>query len=393
MVDQIDNNLNSNIELMVYDRMLPDVGGHATASLNFIKHMSKYYNVTAVCRDAVPSRIRQIRQYAKYVPYTGQKLSTDILVYNSSWGGHPDTITCKNAAIYMLHANYKEVYKMSKFKYTAPANPVKHIAVSKHVSEAFEDMYNIKSQVIPNMLDPEIKVEKVLRLITCSRLTKEKGLDNIVKMAEMLTKFKKKFIWFIYGNGEMPPEIKAYPNIIMMGVSHDLPSYTADCDYLVHLSYTEGDAYCTKEALQVNTPCITTAYPSTYEQITDGYNGYILDFELFKTGTDEQWANVINKIYNKIPKFEYKDKDPEIEKQWIKLLGEPIGVKKAIIPYKEKQYRVIATINFQDISCNILRTPTAIYKKSGDNTWVVDEDRYYLLIEHKYIKLVDIIED
>ena len=99
-----------------------------------------------------------------------------------------------------------------------------------------------------------------------------------------------------------------------MGVSYDLPSYVADCDYLIHLSLTEGDPYCTKEALQVNTPCITTSYPATYEQIVDGENGYILDFDLFKNGTNKEWFKVIDKIYNRIPKFKYISKDKEIEK-------------------------------------------------------------------------------
>jgi len=376
---------------MVYECMAPDVGGHATALINFIKHMSKYYNVTVACVDGAPSKIKEIRRYANYIKYVGQPLSTDILIYNSSWCGYPRNIASKTTPIQMLHANYQEVYKMCGFRFFIPDGPTRYVAVSKHVSETFEEMYKIKSNVIYNMLDPDVKVEKVLRLITCSRLIKEKGLDNIIKMAEMLTKFKKKFVWFIYGDGDMPPEVKKYPNIIQMGVSHELPSYTADCDYLVHLSYTEGDPYSTKEALQVNTPCITTSYPATFEQITDGVNGYILDFDLFTVGTDEEWEKVIDKIYNHIPKFEYKSKDPELEKAWIKLIGEPVGKKLPLKKYKAPKYKVYAIKTFTDMSYNLIRTPNSIYKESGDNTWIVDEDRYITLVNNNYVKLVDTI--
>ena len=58
------------------------------------------------------------------------------------------TIKFKDKPIQMLHANYKEVYKLNGFKYPIPKVPTEHIAVSKHVSEVFEEMYNIPSKVI-----------------------------------------------------------------------------------------------------------------------------------------------------------------------------------------------------------------------------------------------------
>jgi glycosyltransferase involved in cell wall biosynthesis len=316
----------TNIDVIIYEHVIPEIGGNATSLVNWVKHMSKYYNITVLFNSISQNHRNTLSKYANLVAYVKQPLECDILVYNSSWGKYPDTIKFKGEPKQILHANYREVYKLNGFKYSIPKIPTKHISVSKHVSEVFEDMYNIPSKVIYNMLDPDVKVEKVLRLVTCSRLTKEKGLDNILKFAKMLRQFNKKFIWFIYGAGNIPSNFKDYPEIILMGVSYELPSYIADCDYMVHLSYSEGDPYCTKEALQVNTPCITTSYPATYEQITDEVNGYILDFDLFTKGTNEEWKKIIDKIYKKIPKFQYECNDKEIEKIWIdEVLGKPIG--------------------------------------------------------------------
>jgi glycosyltransferase involved in cell wall biosynthesis len=48
----------------------------------------------------------------------------------------------------------------------------------------------------------------------------------------------------------------------------------------VQLSDTEGMPMVILEALSVGLPVITTNYPSAKELITNGVNGYIVDFEL-----------------------------------------------------------------------------------------------------------------
>jgi glycosyltransferase involved in cell wall biosynthesis len=207
---------------------------------------------------------------------------------------------------------------MCGFKYKTPTVITDHVAVGDNVSKVFKRMYNIDSIVIPNMLDPDVKPEKVLRLISATRLTNEKGLDRIVALCSKLKAANKKFLWFIYGDGnyaEAVNRLRTIPEVILMPVSDDLTSYIADSTYFVHLSDTEGDPYCTKEALQVNVPCIVTNYPAAKEQITDGVNGYILNMDLSNLDID--------KIYNKIPKFKYEEVN--YEQKWLDFLGKPIG--------------------------------------------------------------------
>lgn len=385
--DYYKNKEDSNIDMLIYEHVISDMGGNVTSMLNFVKPMSEFYNITVIYKNISPNILKELRKYAVCTTYTYQHFDTDILVWNSSWGEYPNTISFKKAPTQILHADYEEVFKMCGFRYTIPNYPTNYVAVSNHVSKVFERMYGIKSKVIHNLLNPDIKVEKVLRLISCTRITKEKGLDNIVKFAQMLMKFNKKFIWLIFGNGNIPNELKMIPNIVFMGVSYDLTSYVADSDYLIHLSFSEGDPFCTKEALQVNVPCITTSYPATYEQIEDGVNGYILDFDLFKKGTDKDWEKTLDKIYNKIPKFQYENKNDEIIKQWLEVFGEPKGIKKDINNL-ERLYKVKAKVQFTDLKEDILRSPRAIYKESGDNTWIVNEERFNHLTSLDYIELV-----
>jgi glycosyltransferase involved in cell wall biosynthesis len=369
-----------NIDIIVYEHAIPKIGGNTTSLINWCKHMSKYYNITVLYKDCDSYRLSQLKKYAICQRYTGQNFECDKLMWNSSWGEYPSTIKYKGKPIQMLHANYQEVYKSTGFRYKIPQVETEHISVSNHVREVFKEMYSIDSTVVPNMLDPEIKIDKVLRLITCSRLTEQKGLKRIIKFTNELKKRNKKFIWFIYGEGNDTSSINLIKNIseiVLMPVSFDLPSYLADADYLIHFSDTEGDPYCTKEALQVNTPCITTNYPATYEQITDGKNGYILDFALFENGTEKEWDEVIKKIYNKIPKFNYECKDEELEQTWIKILGKPKGKLKNIEEENNMKYLVEALNTYEE-----RKIEDGVLKRIPDvgEQFEVDKERLNILL-------------
>lgn len=380
---------NKNIDLLIYEHYIPKIGGNTTFLLNYVKEISKYFNITVLCKDCDPTRRKQIVKYAKLIKYKDQQLECDILMYNSSWGDYPKTITFKGKPRQMLHANYKEVLQNTGFRYKAPYEDISYIAVSKHVSEAFEDLYGYKSKVIYNILDNEVKPEKVLRLITCSRLTKEKGLIRMIKFAEELDKRNKKYLWFIYGEGNEPRVIEQFnkfPNIILMPVSFDLTSYLADADYMAHFSDSEGDPYCTKEALQVNTPCITTNYPATFEQITDGKNGYIVNFEFFEKANEKEWDKLINKIYTKIPKFEFDNKQEEIVKQWLEELGKPVGKLIPIEKPKSTLVKSLVKIYFSDEDTDA---------KIGDHFYVNDESRLEYLLGNNpsKIKYVEVAKE
>jgi glycosyltransferase involved in cell wall biosynthesis len=330
----------NNIELMIYEHYLNRYGGNITFLKNFIKKYSEYYNIKVIYKDSVPSTMKFIKKYAETEKWTGQTFNTEICMWNSTWGTYPKVKAKKY--IQMIHADYDEVNKLCGFEYNKPEVETTHIAVGKHVAKVFKKRYDIDCIVIPNLLNEDAKPEKVLRLISATRLIPTKGLNRIIKLGEQLNKQKRKFIWFIYGDGhdvESIKRISSIQNIVLMPVSDDLTSYIADADYFVHLSDTEGDPYCTKEALQVNTPCIVTNYPCATEQITDGVNGYILDMNLENLDID--------KIYKKIPNFKYEMLDTK--PLWLKALGKPVGIKRSVPEFNEELITIIARLRYFDM--------------------------------------------
>ena len=156
----------------------------------------------------------------------------------------------------------------------------------------------------------------------------------MLKLAETLKKANIKFRWIIFTDldlyGQKPFNLE---EIVYMKPSYDIWSYIEEADYGVQLSDTEGYSYFINECLQYGTPVICTNFPSVYESVEDGINGYILDMDLKKLN--------IEKIINNIPKdFEYKEKCNE--KDWINLLDKKVERKKG------KMYKVIAKQDYTD---------------------------------------------
>jgi glycosyltransferase involved in cell wall biosynthesis len=135
-----------------------------------------------------------------------------------------------------------------------------------------------------------------------------------------------------------------------------------DADYLVQVSDTEGFCYSIYEALQVDTPCIVTDFPSAFEQVKDGKSGYILKMDLSNLDID--------KIYNKIPtQISFTEKSTE--EDWIKLFKNVPKAKKikkaSNVEVKDKiaQQRGFATYT---LAKNWINTSQFMNLGHGDKT-------------------------
>src|SRR5690606_8045250 len=93
------------------------------------------------------------------------------------------------------------IEKHWNFKYQRLEEVSEHWAGGENIAKTFEERYGEKCKVIHYLLDDEVKPERVLRLITTSRIGKEKGFSRIVKMALKLKESGIPFDWNIYGDG------------------------------------------------------------------------------------------------------------------------------------------------------------------------------------------------
>jgi glycosyltransferase involved in cell wall biosynthesis len=180
----------------------------------------------------------------------------------------------------------------------------KFIGVSKTVCKDFKEWTGKDIELIYNPIKLE-KPEKILFLLSATRLTKEKGKDRMLQFAKILDENNIPFLWLVFTDNKK--EIK-HPNIFFMDPKLDITNYISKADYLVQLSdNVEGYCYTVVESLILGTPVITTKCDVFKEiGIKDGINGFLLNFDM---------KNVpIDKIYKGLKKFEYEPPKSEWDK-------------------------------------------------------------------------------
>jgi glycosyltransferase involved in cell wall biosynthesis len=295
------------------------------------------------------NQIARLRKYARVIkekPGEIYKCKNLFLSYNAKM----DIFKAENI-YYIIHANYK----VQGLKPIKNDKITEYYGVSKWVANDYSDLINQEVKVAYNPITIE-KPRKVLKLISATRLTKEKGKDRMIKLGKELNKAGIPYIWLIFTNDKKEIDNE---NIVYMNPRLDIRNYIAEADYLVQLSDTEGFSYSVLESMLLGTPVITTPIPSFKEM---GVIGYTINYDMKNIPIDD--------IYNKIPKVENFKAPKDI---YDKLLDK---TKSNYDP--NKKVKVIAKRNFDDIEEHTKR-------KIGD-TWEVDIARYEYLKELRLIK-------
>lgn len=324
------------IKIILYHTNPLQFGGIDTFDYNFCKKIKKYHDVIFMYKDGNAEGIKRIKSLGiSVVKYQeDKKYSCDICVCASAWGGYPDNVIATTGRyIQMIHADYIRAKEVN-FKYYKWNKTTEHVGVGQHVCDVFKKLYpNEKITKIYNILDDKKETKPILKLISATRISPEKGYERMLKLAKKLKEKGIKFRWTIFTDLELynqkPFDMEEF---VYMKPSHDFFDYIVEADYGVQLSDTEGYCYFVNECLQYGTPVISTNYPSAYESIEDGVNGYLLDMDLSNLDVD--------KIVNYIPNnFNYKEKG-NIE-DWNRLFNKR---------YKkpELKYKVTALKNYTD---------------------------------------------
>ena len=373
--------------LILYHTNPLQFGGVDTFDYNFCKKMRDKYNILFLYKDGNLDTIRRLQklniEVEKY--NRNKKYVCDICLLASAWGGYPETVIAKTGRyIQMIHADYIRA-KETGFAYGKWHKTTEYVAVGKHVTSVFKKLYpKEKVTTIYNILDDKQETHHILKLVSATRVSKEKGYDRMLKLAQALKKRNIKFRWIIFTDLELyqqkPFDLE---EIVYMKPSHDIFDYIVEADYGVQLSDTEGYCYFVNECLQYGTPVISTNYPSSYESIEDGVNGYLLDMDLSNLDID--------KIVNNIPnKFKYIEKGNTTD--WTKLFNKRVSILKtefkviALKDYYDKRPELIIDDNFKHTDSG-----NAIIRKNNIY-YLYDKERAKELLDTGYVKIEKIKE-
>lgn len=363
------------------------MGGVETMAYNWCWWLRNFFDVTVLYCTGDYKRIQLMKRLVKLEKYEeGKTYECDIFIRNSVWGTIPKNIKAKRM-IEMRHANYK--YLLDKgllYQQYKDMGINEIVGCGEYVSKMSDEVLHDHPTTIKNILLPRKETNKVLRLISCTRLDPAKGWERMLKLCEMMKQANIKFEWNVFTNASSYKS--PYDELHLWESRTDIWDYLADADYTVLLSDSEGLPYTVQESLQYQVPCIVTDVGGCTELIKDGVNGYVIPLDM---NFD------INKI-KKIPRC--KEYDNHSLEDWLKYLEYNGKTNKTkIIQDFEKEeikmkVKVKCIMDFYDLEEKEQKyKELPLEAKITQNEWITTLERAEYLKEHNAIEIVEEIKE
>lgn len=349
-------------QVVVYRSFLSIIGGIETAVYNLCNALKDIYDITFLYDTADIKQLHRLKKIVRCEKLDKQKIEADVLIL---YGFNPHKIfdvVKADKVIQQICCDVKEV----KYIYRHNEAITHFTADSKASAKQFMESYpEFECGVLHNLFDIP-KPKRVLRLMTASRLSWEKGYDRMKAMAKRMIEKGIPFIWTVFTNDKPNEEIDGF---VFMKPRLDVIDYMAINDYGVQLSESESWGNTPTEFLELGVPMITTNWKSAKEQVEDEVNGFILQKDL--SNLDE----VIDKMYSSKLKFKYEPKYSV--KEWTDIIGD-LGKKQTEYKYETK-----------DLSAKVLKscfyTEEDIHGKIGDIIEIASAERLEVLEELGYV--------
>lgn len=293
--------------IILYTTNLTIFCGIFTWTLNFVKQFQDKH-IKLVCKMIRPALRKELEKYAEIeILDNAKQYNCRTLIWNFQIDEFPKNISALNKYC-VIHCDYSVLnYEIDRsFKY---------VCVSEVACESFKRLFGVDSYVL-NPFMPKTEIKRVYRFVSATRLSAKKGLNRMLKLAEVFKQSGICWEWLVFCERDITSVSFRceYPEIVVANlVSNDtMLSYMADADYTIQLSNSEGFCYAVHESLSVGTPVIVTDIP-IFKMIVNGYNGYRLPLDMSKIPIDE--------ILNNIPKgFMYHTEQVALKNKWQNLI-------------------------------------------------------------------------
>ena len=371
-------------KIIFYQSNFCQIGGVETFSYNWCFWLRNFFDITVLYCTGDAERIYKMQKLVKCEKLDEDKTyECDIFFRNSVWGYIPKNIKAKRS-IEMRHANYKFLLDRGiLYKEYHPMGIEEIVACGDYVAEMSDLVLHDKPTPIKNILLPKKKTEKVIHLISCTRLDPAKGWERMVKMAKMMKDAGIKFEWNIFTNSTNYMKQNTFEEIHFWKQRYDIWDYLADADYSVLLSDSEGMPYTVQESLQYQVPCIVTDVGGCTELIKDGVNGYVVPLDMDFD---------IKKIL-KIPKC--KEYDNHALEKWLKFFDYEIS--------KEDLKKVINDISNEEEKEMLVKVRCIMTKGYDDielgrhinfgEEYIVKETRADYLKQNNAVEFIEYVEE
>lgn len=284
---------------LFYFKSLNAIGGIETFFYNLAQKYGKDFDITVMYSDGDREQVKRLSEYVRVKKWDGGRVKCKrcFVTFNARFLDYVDA----DEYIQVLHGDYRAI----------GAIPERHekiqrwVACSEVVRSAYADITGKDSVVSHNPVIPQ-KPRKLLRLISATRLTPDKGWNRMLQLARALDDAGIPYQWDIYSDTHKAVD---NPNITVHPPRLDIIDRIGAADYFVQLSDAEGYCYSVVESLCAGTPVIVTDFKVAHEiGVVNGKNGWILPMSMENLP--------IADIYKGLKKFKYTP----LEDRWGELL-------------------------------------------------------------------------
>lgn len=266
-----------NFKCIFYFHTINQIGGVES----FLWYLAQLYDIEIYYKEG---DVKQLERLSTQIPihkYRGGIIKCDKAFFNYN----PDIIDMVEAKEYIgiVHCDYKQC----EFSPCLHPKIKKWIGVSKLVCNSFTEITGLKCELIYNPVVIDKNVSKPLIIVCACRLTKEKGKENIITLANKLTEYGKPYLIIVFTNDKDRKHEINNPNIVYADPQLNIAPYLKIADWVFVPSKTEAYGYTPVEAAILGIPLLLMNLPIWEElNFKDGENSLIIDdinkFELNK---------------------------------------------------------------------------------------------------------------
>ena len=228
---------------------------------SFFYYLVKKYSdidILIVFKSGDANQLKRLGKYVRVLQFNEQRFECEKAFFNYN----PNIIDYVNAKEYVqiIHADYK-YRKLLHLTNALHPKITRFIGVSKLACESFESVMGRPCELSYNPLVIDTP-KRVLHLVSATRLTQEKGYDDMLMLANLLESMRQPYIWLVFTNDT---RVNEHKYMVTMPPTLDITPYIKDADFLVQLSTCESFSYSVVESLTLNTPVIVKDLPVFHE--------------------------------------------------------------------------------------------------------------------------------
>lgn len=284
------------------DGLFPS-GGIETWLYNISKRWGNTHDITIYYDHADPKQLDRLQRLVRCIEYVGQDIETDTAVWCYDFLGF-DTTKAKRK-VHVVHADYRYVYNFDKGLQRLPK--VDEIyAVSKEAARSAQRLFNRHVDVLYNPLPTE-SVNRPISILSATRLTKEKGVDRMVKLDQALQRAGVEYIWEIYTPSYTETDIteRFSSSVVFKKPVMFILGKMKQADFMVQLSDTESFGYSIVESMALGTNLIVTDIPVLKELNVNKHNAIIVPLRKYCVNYNSIVKKIVARSLYKPPESDY----------------------------------------------------------------------------------------